>query len=93
MRRALASEFQTARNVLSVVIASEAKQSMARQNGCMDCFVASLLAMTAEQTHTKSSRSAVAREDLLYSLALTKIRGRREDRVLAAPAVSRAICA
>jgi len=28
------------------VIASEAKQSIARHNGWMDCFVASLLAMT-----------------------------------------------
>ena len=30
----------------SSVIASEAKQSMVRHNGEMDCFVASLLAMT-----------------------------------------------
>src|SRR5258708_35385633 len=31
------------------VIASEAKQSIAQQNGKVDCFVASLLAMTPEQ--------------------------------------------
>jgi hypothetical protein len=34
-------------NVRLDVIASEAKQSISPRNGRMDCFVASLLAMTA----------------------------------------------
>ena len=38
------------------------------------------------------SRGAIAR-GLHLRLALFELRGRREDRVLAAPAVSRAICA
>jgi microcompartment protein CcmK/EutM len=33
-------------NMLRIVIASEAKQSMSRQKERVDCFVASLLAMT-----------------------------------------------
>jgi hypothetical protein len=32
--------------LMIAVIASEAKQSMARQSGSVDCFVAELLAMT-----------------------------------------------
>jgi hypothetical protein len=35
---------------LETVIASAAKQSMAKENRLLDCFVDSLLAMTANQT-------------------------------------------
>ena len=80
---------------------SEAIHGSAR--GEMDCFAA--LAMTDIATRS-SSRSQLARDRLntlrvlaairprfASSFALSQIRGRREDRVLAAPAVSRAICA
>ena len=54
----------------------------------MDCFAA--LAMTVDIA--SHSRGAI-RPRFASSFAPLRIRGRREDRVLAAPAVSRAICA
>src|SRR5215203_1526847 len=53
----------------------------------MDCFAA--LAMTWIWLRILATRSP----EVCIFVALLKIRGRREDRVLAAPAVSRAICA
>jgi hypothetical protein len=42
----------------STVIASKAKQSISRHKGRMDCFVAALLAMTANPDTTSRSRGA-----------------------------------
>ena len=65
-----------------------AKQSILSLRGEMDCFAA--LAMTAECNFTFSRHDLP--EVLQENLAL-EIRGRREDRVRAAPAVSYAIVA
>jgi hypothetical protein len=54
----------------------------------MDCFAA--LAMTAERACAFSRPDT---PEVCIFITLLEIRGRREDRVLAAPAVSRAICA
>jgi potassium-transporting ATPase KdpC subunit len=54
------------------VIASEAKQSIAQQ-GSVDCFVASLLAMTTENKETKMLREI--RPAIILLLALTLITG------------------
>src|SRR3954449_11385619 len=54
----------------------------------MDCFAA--LAMTAERVCAFSRHEL---PEVCYQLPALFDRGRREDRVLAAPAVSRAICA
>ena len=79
---------------LSVVIASQrvrakrgtmtgsAKQSRATRSA-LDCFVASLLAMTAERHESMFSRRVSP--ELCISITLLKNRGRREDRVAAAP--------
>jgi hypothetical protein len=67
-----------------------AKQSIRRHKGRMDCFVASLLAMTVFQLQTQF-RDPAAR----YARAVDPSapeRGRRECRVRAAPAVSCASC-
>src|ERR1044072_1429570 len=56
----------------------------------MDCFVASLLAMKWIQFRLLAAHFA---RGFASSFAPLRNRGRREDRVLAAPAVSRAICA
>ena len=69
----------------SSVIASEAKQSILSFLGHMDCFAS--LAMTTRYASALSQR--IAPEVLQENLALEN-RGRREDRVRAAPAVSRA---
>jgi hypothetical protein len=53
----------------------------------MDCFVASLLAMTWIQFRVLATRCA---RGLLKNFPPPLFRGRREDRVRAAPAVSRA---
>jgi hypothetical protein len=71
-----------------IVIASEAKQTILSLCRNMDCFAA--LAMTVDAV--SRSRGAL-RPRFASWFALLEIRGRREDRVLAAPAVSRAICA
>jgi hypothetical protein len=42
------------------VIASEAKQSISPRNGSMDCFVASLLAMTAYEATTLPHQTKTA---------------------------------
>jgi hypothetical protein len=63
-----------------------AKQSILSSRGKMDCFAA--LAMTAECDFAFSRHDLP--EVLQENLAL-EIRGRREDRVRAAPAVSRAM--
>src|ERR1700712_1435378 len=56
----------------------------------MDCFVASLLAMTEDRhAFTISRREA---PEVLLETSRPPMRGRREDRVRAAPAVSRAVC-
>src|SRR5438094_264677 len=54
----------------------------------MDCFAA--LAMTVDMV--SRSRGGI-RPSFVQFFTLLEKRGRREDRVLAAPAVSRAICA
>ena len=78
-------DFQTAKT--PNVIASEAKQSMARQNRRVDCFVASLLAMTTRY------ESTIPRRDAPEScMSLSPNRGRGECRVPNAPAASRAKC-
>ena len=59
---------------------------LSEQEVTMDCFAA--LAMTVNMT--SHSRGAL-RPRFAFSFALFEIRGRREDRVHAAPAVSRAI--
>jgi hypothetical protein len=46
-----------AKQSLELVIASEAKQSIAQQKERVDCFVASLLAMTAKSTDSSSPRT------------------------------------
>jgi hypothetical protein len=61
-------DFASAQPILPAavsVIASEAKQSMLQQFGCreMDCFVATLLAMTLKQQTVPSSSRLV---DLLH---------------------------
>ena len=58
-------------------------------SGEVDCFAA--LAMTAERVFAFSRRRSP--EVCIFLLPPSKIRGRREDRVLAAPAVPRAVCA
>jgi hypothetical protein len=65
-----------------------AKQSISRQEERMDCFVASLLAMTVGYNFAFSRHKT---PELLKSFRPPENRGRREDRVRAAPAVSRAI--
>jgi hypothetical protein len=52
-------EFQTAKTSfrISTVIASEAKQSMVLRKERVDCFVATLLAMTAKHTFAFSRRN------------------------------------
>ena len=74
----------------SPVIASEAKQSIARHNGWVDCFVASLRAMTVDRYDIAFSRRDAP--GVLRSFRPMKIRGRRECRMHAAPAVSCAMC-
>ena len=73
----------------ATVIASEAKQSILPLRGEMDCFVASLLAMTEDAT--SHSRRAL-RPRLAIEFPYPPNRGRRECRVRAAPAVSCASC-
>jgi hypothetical protein len=61
-----------------------------RRNERMDCRVASLLAMTVDRyDFTFSRRDAPG---VLLETLPSKDRGRREDRVRAAPAVSCAMC-
>jgi hypothetical protein len=74
--------FQTAK----IVIASEAKQSSFLSCCAMDCFAA--LAMTGKHTFTIPRRDSPG--FCRSSPALLEKRGRRESRVRAAPAVSRA---
>ena len=75
------------------VIASEAKQSISRQKERMDCFVATLLAMTWVGHDTTSRARGAMRPKFCKKTLPSKDRGRREDRVRAAPAVSYAIVA
>ena len=77
------------------VIASEAKQSIAAPKKKMDCFVASLLAMTSLQDTPSHSRGAI-RPSFSINVSLgnqraqaTLKRGRRECRMPRAPAASR----
>jgi hypothetical protein len=73
-------------DIFDTVIASEAKQSIKPQRR-MDCFVASLLAMTLQtQIRIPAARSAPE----VCKTVRPKDRGRRESRVLAAPIASRA---
>ena len=58
----------------------------------MDCFVASLLAMTWWSRNAISRSRGADHPRLPESLSLLENRGRREDRVRAAPAVSCARC-
>jgi hypothetical protein len=71
------------------VIASEAKQSISPHKERMDCFVASLLAMTENEDTPSPSRGAV-RPSCAKSFA-SKNRGRRESRVPVAPAAARVV--
>src|SRR5436309_9336218 len=57
----------------------------------MDCFVA--FAPRNDGGYSFAISRRIAPEACYQLPALFEIRGRREDRVLAAPAVSRAICA
>jgi hypothetical protein len=66
-----------------------AKQSILSLRSKMDCRVASLLAMTTEYDFAISRRDA---PEVFHFVCPHKNRGRREDRVRAAPAVSRAMC-
>jgi hypothetical protein len=81
-----------------------AKQSMSPRKERMDCFrlrslsfggqvVASLLAMTLIDLNTTFRSRGAMRPEFCISFALSEIRGRREDRARAAPAVSCAIVA
>src|SRR5947199_1115578 len=73
------------------VIASEAKQSIARHRE-LDCFVASLLAMTLPQFPKQDSASSRRdASEFLQKPSALEIRGRRECRARDAPAASRAI--
>jgi hypothetical protein len=82
---------------VGVVIASEAKQSIVRHKERMDCFAS--LAMTdvidAPSTATVADMISRSRDmncpRFAPSFALLEYRGRREDRVRAAPAISCAI--
>ena len=67
-----------------------AKQSILPLCGEMDCFVAPLLAMTTRRTSAFPRRVSPG---LCKSFHPRERRGRRESRVRAAPAVSRARCA
>src|SRR6195952_5419087 len=58
----------------------------------MDCRVASLLAMTRIGLNMPSRSRGAMRPEFSISFALWKRRGRGEDRVRAAPAVSQACC-
>jgi hypothetical protein len=69
----------------NTVIASEAKQSISPSKERMDCFVASLLAMTSD-TVPRSRRSFRAR--FARNFAPSAIRGRGECRMPDAPAAS-----
>jgi hypothetical protein len=69
---------------------SEAIQK-SRHSRSLDCFVASLLAMTAFRTWLNIPATQTAPEFCFVATPM-KNRGRREDRVRAAPAVSRAKC-
>jgi hypothetical protein len=58
----------------------------------MDCFVATLLAMTLIGLNTTSHSRGASRPKFCWKPCSSEIRGRREDRMRAAPAVSRAMC-
>jgi hypothetical protein len=79
-------QFQTA--ITPTVIASGAKQSISPHQESMDCFVASLLAMTARYTFTFPRRNA---PELCKNFCPQKNRGRRESRVPVAPAAARGV--
>src|SRR6185295_12600690 len=76
-----------------------AKQSIAPLGERMDCFVASLPCANASrlsQAMTAGYSFAISRRvapEVCISMPLLENRGRREDRVRAAPAVSCAKCA
>src|SRR5260370_28000826 len=76
--------------VPETVIASGAKQSISPRKGRMDCFVASLLAMTVFQLQTQLRDFATQCARAVDQSPPE--RGRRECRVRAAPAVSCARC-
>src|ERR1700761_3604335 len=71
-------------SAIVTVIASEAKQSRATREA-LDCFVATLIAMTLRRDPAFSRHHP---PELCKSLAPSGNRGRREDRMRAAPAVS-----
>ena len=73
----------------SHVIASAAKRSIARQVGEVD----SLRCARNDAGYSFAFSRRWSPEVCIFVWPLFEIRGRREDRVLAAPAVSRAICA
>ena len=66
----------------------ERSEAIHAASGDVECFAS--LVMTVD---TVSRSRDADRPRLASSFALSPIRGRREDRVLAPPAVSRAICA
>jgi hypothetical protein len=72
---------------LSRVIASEAKQSISPRKERVDCFVASLLAMT---TNIRPRPRGAMRPSFTLNVPSSEIRGRRECRAPNAPAASRA---
>src|SRR5258706_6209866 len=75
---------------VETVIASEAKQSISPRKERVDCFVASLLAMTLPQFPNQDSPSSRrdASEGLQKPSRLLQFRGRRECRAHDAPAAS-----
>src|SRR5665213_383273 len=81
----------------NAVIASEAKQSIARQSGEVDCFVASLPCANASrlsQAMTAGHDFAISPHVLARALRFRSARsmkGRRECRAHGAPAASRTI--
>ena len=67
---------------------ASAKQSISPRKERMDCFVA-----CASRNDGRCSFAPAARcARVMHETSAPKIRGRREDRVRAAPAVSRAMC-
>jgi hypothetical protein len=91
-RRNYGFEFQTAKIFCrKAVIASEAKQSMRQHQERMDCFVASLLAMTPRKLKHTFAFSRRDAPELCRKFAPSDNRGRRECRAPDAPAAARGV--
>ena len=73
------------------VIASGAKQSISPSEERVDCFVASLLAMTSPQFKHDFAFLRRDAPEVLPGIAALEIRGRGECRVPSAPAAARVV--